>query len=160
MSTNPVTITAEPGTPFIDIVREFDAPVERVFAAHSTPELYSRWIGPRGYDTQVEELDMRAGGRYRFVQTDPSGDGPYAFNGVFHVVRRNEFSIQTFEYEGWPDVVSLESYAFESLPGGRSRVSTHSVFPSVEARDGIVSAGMERGVVEGYERLDELLIDI
>jgi uncharacterized protein YndB with AHSA1/START domain len=156
MSTNAVTIAAEPGMPFIDITREFDAPVERLFQAHADPELYAQWIGPRGYDTVVDELDMRTGGRYRFVQTDSSGDGPYAFNGVFHVVRANEFSVQTFEFEGWPDAVSLETHVFESLPGGRSRLTTHSVFPSVDARDGIIASGMERGVVEGYDRLDEL----
>lgn len=157
MSTNAVTITSEPQTPFIDIVREFDAPVERVFQAHSDPELYAQWIGPRGFSTTVEQLDMRSGGRYRFVQTDPEESGTFAFHGVFHVVRPNEYSVQTFEYEGWPDVVSLETYTFEALDDGRSRLRTHSVFPSVEARDGMVESGMERGVVEGYERLDELI---
>jgi uncharacterized protein YndB with AHSA1/START domain len=157
MTTNPVTITAEAGTPFIDIVREFDAPVERLYEAHANPRLYAQWVGPRGYETTVEELDLRTGGRYRFVQTGPGGDGPFAFNGVFHVVRPNEFFIQTFEFEGWPGIVSLDSYTFESLPGNRSRLSTHNVFPSVEARDGMVESGMERGVVDGYERLDELV---
>jgi uncharacterized protein YndB with AHSA1/START domain len=157
MSTNAVTITTEPGTPFVDIVREFDAPVEQLFVAHTDPELYSQWIGPRGYQTTVDELEARAGGRYRFAQTDPAGDGPFAFRGVFHAVRANEFIIRTFEFEGWPDVVSLETYRFESLPGGRSRLSTHSVFPTIEARDAMVESGMERGVVEGYERLEELV---
>jgi uncharacterized protein YndB with AHSA1/START domain len=157
MSTNAVTITTEPGTPFVDVVREFDAPVERVFAAHADPELYAQWIGPRGYETTVNEYDLRAGGRYHFVQTDRAGDGPFAFKGVFHTVRPNELIIETFEFEGWPDVVSLDSNTFESLPGGRSRLSTHSVFPSVDARDGIVASGMEAGIVEGYERLEELV---
>jgi len=157
--TNPVTITAEPGTPFIDIVREFDAPVERVFAAHADAQLFAQWIGPRGYHTEVPELDMRTGGGYRFLQSDADGGGPYAFNGVFHVVRPNEFAIQTFEYEGFPDIVSLETHWFESLPGDRTRLRTHSVFPSVEARDGMVESDMERGVVDGYERLDEVIAE-
>lgn len=157
MSTNAVTITTEPDTPFIDIVREFDAPVERVFAAHTDPELFARWIGPRGYDTTIDALDTRTGGRYRFVQTGPTGSGPFAFNGIFHVVHPNELIIQTFEFEGVPNVVSLESHTFETLPGGRSRLSSHSVFPSIAARDGMVASGMEHGIVEGYERLDELI---
>jgi uncharacterized protein YndB with AHSA1/START domain len=156
---NDVTITTEPGTPFIDIVREFDAPVERVFAAHADPELFAQWVGPRGYETDLPEYDMRTGGRYRFVQRDPEHPerGEFAFHGVFHAVRENELSVQTFEFEGWPDVVSLDTYRFESLPGGRSRLSTHSVFPSVDARDGMVESGMAKGVIEGYERIDEML---
>ncbi|SDH55675.1 SRPBCC family protein [Microbacterium pygmaeum] len=156
---NEVHITTEPGTPFIDIVREFDAPVERVYAAHSDPELYAQWVGPRGYETDVVEHDMRTGGSYRFVQRDPAHPerGEFAFHGVFHSVRENEYSVQTFEFEGWPDVVSLDTYRFQSLPDGRSRLSTHSIFPSVEARDGMVDSGMSTGVVEGYERIDELL---
>jgi uncharacterized protein YndB with AHSA1/START domain len=157
MSTNAVTITAEPGTPFIDIVREFDAPIERVFSAHSDADLYAQWIGPRGYETTIADFDARTGGRYRFEQVGPSGDGPFTFNGVFHVVRPDELIIQTFEFEGVPDVVSLEAHTFESLPGGRSRLHSHNVFPSVEARDGMIEAGMERGVVEGYRRLEEVL---
>ena len=156
---NTVTITSQAGTPFIDAVREFDAPVERVFAAHADPQLYAQWIGPDGYETNVENLEMRTGGAYRFVQTDPAHPerGEFAFRGVFHVVHANEFSIQTFEFEGWPDAVSLDTYRFESLPEGRSRLTTHSVFPSVEARDGMIESGMEKGVVEGYERLDTIL---
>jgi uncharacterized protein YndB with AHSA1/START domain len=157
MSNNAVTITAEPGTPFIDITREFDAPIERLFAAHVDADLYAQWIGPRGYNTTVEALDVTPGGRYRFLQYGPDGDGPYAFNGVTHAVRENELIILTFEFEGWPDVVSLDTYRFESLPGGRSRLTTHNVFPTVEARDGMVESDMELGVVQGYERLDEVL---
>ena len=156
---NTVTITSEPGTPFINAEREFDAPVGRVFAAHADPQLYAQWVGPRGYETTVEMLEMRTGGGYRFVQRDPahSERGEFAFRGVFHVVRENELSIQTFEFEGWPDAVSLDTYRFESLADGRTRLRTHSVFPSVEARDGMVESGMEKGVVEGYQRLDAVL---
>lgn len=156
---NAVTITTDPGTPFVDVVREFDAPVDRVFAAHVDPGLFAQWVGPRGYDTDVVDFDMRSGGGYRFVQTDPAHPerGEFAFHGVVHGVRENESIIQTFEFEGWPDVVSLDTYRFEALPDGRSRLSTHSVFPSVEARDGMVESGMETGVVEGYERLDDVI---
>lgn len=153
--TNPVTITAPEGLPFVDIEREFDYPVELVFRAHKEPDLIARWLGPRGYEMEVEEYDFATGGRYRYTHRD--GEEQYHFNGVFHVVRENEFAVQTFEFEGFPDVVSIESVRFEALPGGRTRVSGHAVYPSMEARDGIVASGQEKGVIQGYERLDEVL---
>jgi uncharacterized protein YndB with AHSA1/START domain len=153
---NPVTITAPEGLPFIEIEREFDFPVEDVFRAHQDRDLFAQWIGPRGYRCDIDAFDPRTGGRYRFVHHTPDGQEA-AFNGVFHLVRPNERIVQTFEYEGWPDVVSIDAMSFEPLDGGRSRLRTRSVFPSVEARDGMVASGMERGVVDGYEQLEELL---
>jgi uncharacterized protein YndB with AHSA1/START domain len=155
-TTNPVTITAPEGVPFIDITREFDAPVSAVFAAHSNPELVKQWLGPNGYEMDIEEYNFVSGGRYKYIHRNPEGD-EFVFNGVFHVVRDNEFAIQTFEYEGFPDVVSIESMTFEDLGNGRTRLSGHSVYPSLEARDGMIESNMERGVVEGYERLDKIV---
>ena len=152
---NPTTVNAQPGTPFIHVVREFDAPPERVFRASTDPELVARWLGPHGYEMRVIEYDARTGGAYRYVHIDTSGD-EYGFRGVFHSVVANERIIQTFEYDGTPDVVSVDSSTYEDL-GGRTRLSTHTVFPSVEARDTMLASGMERGVVESMERLDELL---
>ncbi|RXZ71985.1 SRPBCC family protein [Agromyces albus] len=154
--TNPVTITAPEGLPFIDIEREFDAPVAAVFNAHRDPELVKQWLGPRGYDMDVKRWDFTTQGGYRYVHTNAEGES-YAFNGVFHSVRENEFAIQTFEFEGFPDVVSIESMTFEDLGNGRTRLRAHSVYPSVEARDGMIQSNMEQGVTEGYERLDELV---
>jgi len=153
---NHVTITAPEGLPFIEIVREFDAPVEAVFRAHRDPELVRQWLGPRGYDMVIERWDFTTQGGYRYVHRDPEG-GEWAFNGTFHTVRDNEFAVQTFEFEGVPDVVAIEAMTFEDLGGGRSRLTGHSTYPSVEARDGIVESGMETGLSEGYERLDDLL---
>ena len=152
---NPVTITAPDGLPFIEIVREFDAPVAAVYRAHEDPNLVKQWLGPNGYEMEVQEYELRTGGRYRYLHRD--GDNTYAFNGVFHVVRPNDFVIQTFEWEGLPDVVSIETLTFEDLGGGRTRLTGRSAYPSQEARDGMVASGMEHGVVEGYERLDDLL---
>jgi uncharacterized protein YndB with AHSA1/START domain len=153
--TNPVTITAPEGMPFIEIEREFDAPVEAVFRAHADPELFVRWIGPNGYENRIDRHDFRTGGGYRFVNID--GDEEYAFRGVFHVVRENEFVIQTFEYEGLPDVVAIDSLSFERLEGDRTRLRGRSVYPTLEARDGMVESGMEKGVTEGYAKLDALV---
>jgi uncharacterized protein YndB with AHSA1/START domain len=129
--------------------------VEAVFRAHADPDLVKQWLGPKGYEMEIDQFDMRTGGRYRYLHRD--GESTYAFNGVFHVVRPNDFVIQTFEWEGLPDVVSIETLTFEDLGGGRTRLTGRSAYPSQEARDGMVASGMEHGVVEGYERLDDLL---
>ena len=154
--TNPVTITAPEGLPFIDIEREFDAPVEAVFNAHRDPALVKQWLGPQGYEMDIERWDFVPQGGYRYVHTGADGEA-YAFNGTFHSVRENEFAIQTFEFEGFPDVVAIESIAFEDLGNGRTRLRIHSTYPTVEARDGMVASDMETGLREGYERLDGLV---
>lgn len=154
--TNPVTITAPEGVPFIDIEREFDVPAADVFNAHRDPELVKQWLGPNGYEMTIERWDFVPQGGYRYLHTDDQGE-TYAFNGTFHNVRENEFAIQTFEFEGYPDVVAIESITFEELDSGRSRIRIHSVYPSLEARDGMVASNMELGVREGFERLDGLL---
>jgi uncharacterized protein YndB with AHSA1/START domain len=154
--TNPLKVEAPEGVPFIDFEREFDAPVQAVFRAHAEPELVRQWIGPRKYETEMEVYEFKTGGRWRYIQRNDTGED-YAFNGVFHIVRDNEFAIQTFEFEEYPDVVSIESLTFEDLGGGRSRLRAHSVYPSLEARVGLAVIGMESGMNEGYERLDEVL---
>ncbi|KRB38652.1 SRPBCC family protein [Microbacterium sp. Root180] len=152
---NPLIIDAVPGTSYADITREFDAPVEALFRAHADPDLFLQWIGPGEERTEITHWDFRTGGGYRFVQRD--GSGEYAFRGCFHTVRENELIIQTFEFEGWPDEVSMDRIAFESLPGGRSRIVDHSVFPTIEVLENMVAEGMERGMREGYEKLDAML---
>jgi uncharacterized protein YndB with AHSA1/START domain len=154
--TNPLRVDAPEGVPFIDFEREFDAPVDAVFRAHKEPDLVKQWMGPSEYTTDIDTYDFRTGGRWRYVQRNEA-DEEYAFNGVFHVVRENEFAIQTFEFEMFPDVVSIESLTFEDLGDGRSRVRGHATYPSLEARDGMVEGGMETGMTEGYQRLDDLL---
>jgi uncharacterized protein YndB with AHSA1/START domain len=154
--TNPLQVDAPEGVPFIDWAREFDAPVEALFRAHQDPEMVQQWMGPAKYEIEMEVYEFKTGGRWRYISRDDAGE-EYAFNGVFHVVRDNEFAIQTFEYEGFPDVVSIESLTFEDAGAGRSRLRGHATYPSLKARDGMVSGGMEGGMSEGYERLDDLL---
>ena len=157
--TNPLTVTAPEGVPYIDFEREFDAPVAAVFNAHKDPELIKQWLGPRGYEMEIDHFDFRTGGGYRYIHRDPEGQ-EFVFNGVYHTVRENEFAIQTFEFEGFPDVVSIESVTFEDLGNGRTRLRGHAVYPSQEARDGMVGSGMEGGLSDGYEQLDELLASV
>ncbi len=146
---NPTTITAQPGTPFIDVAREFDAPPELVFRAHTGPELVARWLGPRGMQMEVLEHDARTGGGYRYVHRGREGE--FRFRGVFHTVVADKLIVQTFEYEGMPEQVSLETARFEGT-GGRTRLTARRVFGSVEERDEMVAAGMENGVRDSMER--------
>ncbi|MGW0337907.1 SRPBCC family protein [Streptomyces sp. NPDC003011] len=148
-------IVADPDLPTIEIIREFDAPPERVFRAHTDPDLVVQWLGPRRLTMLIDQYDARSGGSYRYVHRDDDGT-EYGFHGVFHEVRANERIVQTFTYEGFPDGVSLETVVFEDL-GGRTRLTGKSLMDSVEARDAMLKSGMDVGVREGYERLDELL---
>ena len=154
--TNALTVTAPEGLPYIDTEREFDAPVDAVFRAHRDPDLLRQWMGPDGYEMVIERHDFVTQGGYRFVHRNPEGE-EYAFNGTFHTVRDNDFAIQTFEFEGAPDQVSIEFLTFTDLGGGRARLSAHAVYPSVETRDAMVSSGMEKGMAEGYDKLEGLL---
>jgi uncharacterized protein YndB with AHSA1/START domain len=143
--------------PTIVITREFDAPRSKVFRAHTDPDLISRWLGPRGLEMTVDRWDCRTGGEYRYIH---SRDGEeYAFHGSFHEVRPEELIVQTFTFEGMPDSVALEKLVLEDLGDGRTRLVATSLGDSFEARDAMVASGMETGIVEGYERLDEVLAE-
>ena len=148
-------IDAPAGVPFVDITREFDAPLELVRRAWTDPDLVKQWLGPRKYEMVIEEWDARAGGAYRYVHRDSEGN-EFGFHGVFHSNDPDNM-VQTFEFEGMPGHVSLDRLQLEDIGGGRTRSRIHSVFQSVEDRDGMVQAGMGDGVNQGYERLDELL---
>ena len=152
---NETRIAADPALPTIVITREFDAPPDRVFRAYTDPELVVQWLGPRRLTMRIDRYDARTGGAYRYWHVDTDGT-EYGFFGAFHEVRPNDRIVQTFTWDGEPDGVSLDTVRFEAL-GGRTRVTTTSVVDSMEARDGILASGMETGVTEGYERLDELL---
>lgn len=150
-----LVVTAAPDVPFVMMEREIDATVAQVFRAYTEPALLVQWLGPRGMAMDVTEHEMRVGGRWAFTHTDEQGN-VYGFRGVFHQVVPNEQIVQTFEFDGYPGHVSLERVELEDL-GDRTLIRTHSVFQSQEDRDGMVASGMERGVREGYERLEELL---
>ncbi len=154
-STHETEISLDPTVPLVRIVREFDAPPEKVFRAHTDPELVAQWMGPRAHRMRVEHYDCRTGGSYRYLL---GGDGyEFGFHGSFHEVRPGELIVQTFTFEGQPDGVALEKLLFEDLGDGRTRLTSTSLVDSFADRDAFVASGMESGVIEGYERLDELL---
>jgi uncharacterized protein YndB with AHSA1/START domain len=148
-------ITAEPGMPQIIIEREFDAPRDLVFRAYTDPELVVQWLGPRDLTMKIEEYDVRDGGKWRYISTDADGN-EYGFHGVFHGTPSPEGTVQTFEFEGMPGHVAMDTLTLVERDG-RTLARTVSSFQSVEDRDGMVASGMERGVRDSDERLGELL---
>jgi uncharacterized protein YndB with AHSA1/START domain len=155
-TTHETTIEASQDVPTITITREFDAPRELVWRAHTDPDLYVRWIGPRSVGTTMLTWDVRRGGSWAFANTRDDEEIARFF-GSFHDVRPQERIVWTFTYEGAPDGVALETLTFEELPDGRTRLRIISVVESFELRDSVIASGMETGVVEGYEKLDDLL---
>lgn len=158
MAKNKTTVRAEPGKQEAFITREFDAPRQLVFQAFIDPKLYVQWLGPRRLKMRLEKFEPKAGGAWRYVHVDADGT-EYGFHGVNHEVLAPERLIGTFEFEGLPEKghVSLETARFEELSGGRTRLTIHDVFQTVADRDGMIQSGMEQGINESFERLDELL---
>lgn len=148
-------IVAEPGVPQVLTSRAFDAPRELVFRAFTEPDLLARWLGPRRYAMTIDRFDLRDGGTWRYIHADEHGNA-FGFHGVFHGEASLEGIVQTFEFEGAPGHVSMDTVTFEE-DDGRTTVRTNSVFQSVEARDAMVQAGMADGMRDGYERLEDLL---
>jgi uncharacterized protein YndB with AHSA1/START domain len=137
--------------------RVLNAVRTRVFAAFTDPELIPRWWGPRRMTTIVDHMDLRPGGTWRFVSHDCDGQ-EQGFRGTYREITPPERIVQTFEWEGTPGHVVVETVTFEDL-GERTRVSTTSLFHTTEERDGMLSSGMERGLSESHERLSELLAE-
>lgn len=162
MSTNKTTLVVVPGRQELLITREFDAPRELVFKAHTDAAIYAQWLGdvtiPGG--TTFTTFEPRSGGAYRFVSKDKDGN-EYAFHGVYHEVLAPERIIGTFEFEGWPEAghVEFDTTRFEELPDGRTRMTILAVYQSVEDRDGMIASGMEDGMNQGLDRLDEILAE-
>jgi uncharacterized protein YndB with AHSA1/START domain len=153
--THETEITADPKVPLVRITREFDASPAKVFRAHTDPELVTQWLGPRSHEMRIDHFDCRTGGSYRYLHVSEGNE--FGFHGSFHEVRPSELIVQTFTFEGEPDGVALERLVFEDLGDGRTRLTSTSLCDSFEGRDAFVASGMEEGVRESYERLDELL---
>jgi uncharacterized protein YndB with AHSA1/START domain len=152
--TRTATVTT-PAEREIRIERVFDAPRDRVFAVYTDPALIPEWWGPRETTTIVDEMDVRTGGRWRFVVRDADGTET-AFRGAYREVTPPERIVQTFEWEPMAGHVSVETATFEDL-GDRTKVTTVSLFHTPDERDGMLASGMEGGLNETYARLDELL---
>ncbi len=152
-------IIAEPGTQQIVITRAFDAPRELVYRAYTDPDLLVQWMGPKRLTMTIERHELRDGGRYRYIHRDENGVEA-GFHGVFHGEPSLDGGVvRTFEFEGYPGHVSLETLTLEECDG-KTLSRAVSVFQSVADRDGMIASGMESGVNEGMEKLDGLLAQL
>ena len=150
-------LIAEPGKQEFTVTRVVDAPPELVFKAHTDPALLARWLRPKGYTMTVNEMDARAGGSWRFVHSDREGHA-YGFHGVHHTVTPGRID-RTFEFEGWPGHVSLETLTL-AAQDGKTKMTVHAVYQSVADRDGMIASDMEEGMSESFSLLDALLKEL
>lgn len=148
-----LSVVAEPGKQEIVLTRIFDAPRDLVFRTYTDPSTISEWWGPRSMTTTVDRMEVRKGGVWRFVQRERNGT-VHAHNGVYHEVAVGERLVNTYEYEGFPGAVALVTTTFEDLPDGRTKFTEVTLYPSVEAREGVLRSGMTEGARELFDRLE------
>lgn len=139
----------------IVLTREVDAPRRLVWEAFTRPEHLRHWWGLRGSTMTSCDMDFRPGGSWRFVLREADGN-EYAFRGEIREIVPPERIVQTFEFEGMPGAVSVESLTLAEH-GGKTTITATSTFDSIEDRDGMLQSGMERGAAETYDRLEEHL---
>lgn len=157
MSNSDLKILLPPGTPAILTTRTFKAPRALVFEAFTSAKHLPHWWGPREQKMVGCEVDLRPGGGYRFQLRGPDG-GSIAFSGKYYDVTTPERLVQTFIFEPMPQHDAVETLIFTDN-GDTTIVTSILVHKSVEARDGHAGAGMERGLTETYDRLDEFLAE-
>jgi uncharacterized protein YndB with AHSA1/START domain len=141
----------------IEVLRVFDAPPSLVWRAFTDPKLLAEWWG-RGNKLVIERMEVERGGHWRYVEH--AADGVEGFEGRYREVSPEERIVQTFEWDGMPGYVIVNTTTFEDLGDGRTRVVTRSLFHTEEERDGMVGAGMEGGLRESYEALDRVLASL
>ncbi|HEX2239880.1 MAG TPA: SRPBCC family protein [Actinomycetota bacterium] len=152
-----LTVTT-PSDREIVMTRELNAPRELVFQAHTSCEHMSRWWGPRKYEFAKCEIDFREGGQWRIVHRGPDGE-EYAFRGEYREIVPPERIVWTFEFEGFPGAISVETLTLEERDG-KTFLTAKSMYDTVEQRDQMLQSGMEEGAAETFERLDEYLQEL
>jgi uncharacterized protein YndB with AHSA1/START domain len=147
-------VIIEPGKQDVVITRVFEAPRDVVFRTVTDPDLIPKWWGPRSTTTEVEKMDVRTGGQWRFVHRSEGQE--FGFHGVYHEVVPNERVVQTTEFELAPGHVALETMTLEDVDG-KTRYTARALYDTAESRDAAVQAGMEGGLRETLDRLADLV---
>jgi len=147
-------IITTPADREVRIERIFNAPRDRVWKAMTDPKLVAQWWG-RGNKLVIERFEVERGGHWRFVEH--SDHGTHGFEGRYAEVTPPEKVVQTFEWDGMPGHVALETMTLEDLGDGRTRLVTTSLFLTTEDRDGMLQSGMEGGLNQSYAALDRVL---
>jgi len=152
------TVVTTPSDTEIRTERIFDAPPEVIFEFWTDPELLAQWVGPDRLEMTVEEYDVRPGGKYRYIHKDPEAGMEFVFFGEFLEIEEPTKLVQTFNFVMDPQPPpSIDSLELIPLEGGRTRLVTSTKFEAKEYRDGMIQSGMEKGMNEGYAKLDNLL---
>lgn len=142
----------------LEVINEriFDAPRDLVFKTFTDPKLIPEWWGPRSTTTVVDVMEVKPGGKWRFVH-DPGTDQETGFRGEYREIVPPEKVVQTFEWEGMPGHIIVETVTFEDLGDGRTKLRNISTFATNEDLVGMVESGMESGLTESHDRFEELL---
>ena len=151
-------IEIPPDEPVVIFRRVIRAAPELVFRMCTEPEHLRRWWGPRHLDLVVCEIDLRVGGRYRFVHRAPDGQ-EFGFFGKYRVIEPPHRLVQTFVYEGTPDNKAVDTFTFEPVAAG-TLIACRTVHSSIAARDAHVASGMEDGLTDSYQRLADLAASV
>ncbi|HEX7094850.1 MAG TPA: SRPBCC family protein [Acidimicrobiales bacterium] len=154
MSAPETTFIAEPNSHEFVVSAVIDAPIESVWRAYVERDLFVQWWGPKELRSKVDRWDPVTGGSWRVIHIDPDGS-EYGFRGVFHEVVPQQRTVMTFEFEGMPGHVCLETHTFEAFDG-RTKLTQHSVFQSVADRDGMRQSGMEQHAPVAMAQLQEV----
>lgn len=136
--------------------RVINAPIEKVWKAYTDPEAVAKWWGQRASETIIDEMDVRVGGKWRYIQREKDGT-EYAFNGEYKEVEAPTKLVSTFEFEPMPGHITTDHLTLESLPDGRTKITAVSTFDNVEDLDGMIASGMEGGAEESWDQLQELV---
>jgi uncharacterized protein YndB with AHSA1/START domain len=151
--------TTTPSDREIVLTRLFDAPRQLVFDAMSKPEHVRRWWGRLDdrHSVTICEIDLRVGGRWRFVGRGPQGE--FAFHGVYREIAAPERVVFTEIFEPFPDVESVVTSVLTEQ-GRKTRLTVTALYPSLEVRDSVLKTGMERGAAISYDRLEDLVAEL
>jgi len=147
-------IVTTPSDREVQIERVFNAPRDRVWRAMTEPDLVAQWWG-RGNKLDIVRMEVERGGHWRYVEH--SDHGTHGFEGRYREVTPQERIVSSFEWDGMPGHVAVETMTLEDMGDGRTRLVTRSIFHTTEERDGMLNSGMEGGVNESYDALDRLL---
>ena len=159
-ATSGTAVLTLPSDTEILMVREFDAPKHLVYHAYTTPELVKRWWAGKRGNVTTADIDLRVGGKWRYVMTAEEGF-EVAFHGEYKEIVPNEKLVNTEVYEGASEAgAALVTCTFEELEGGRTKLSMLTQVDSKEVRDQIIASGMEGGAQEGLDILEQIAIEL
>lgn len=151
------TVVTLPSDTEVHVERVFDAPRDLVWDCYTDEALVADWLGPRRLKMRIEKWDFRVGGEWHYFHIDEGGN-EYEFFGEFREIEQPSKVVQTFNFVMEPQPpASTDSVEFVELDDGRTRLIANTTFESKEQRDGMVQSGMEKGMTESFERLEEIL---